>query len=602
MSAPRDLRRILGGLALGVIASACTVGDPPPVPGLECEGDGLIGCVDESEVRCVEGVAVSRACDDVCIAGRGCLRCAPATAWCEDDRTLSLCDAEGAAISQRTCEGDQRCVGTRCADLCGEAAARHDYAGCEYVAVPLANPQLRSGFSFAVVLANPSELTAHAVIEGGELAEPIVRDVAPWATEIVTLPWIDELSGVGAPTGGGRSALRAGGAYWVRSDIPVLASQWSPLEYRLAPAACDTPPACFSYTNDASLLVPIHALGASHHVMSFVPLAFELPIAPDGEATYPVEAPGRGLFAIVAVEPGDTVVTVHPSAPLEDPSGARIEAGEAREFVLTRGDVLQLLAAVPRDATECTPVGRRRQCTAETLDPTGTRIESSAPVAVFSGHGCAHVPFDRPACDHLEEQILPDVALGHRYAIGRTLPLHERPSPNLLRVLSVADDNRVIFDPPIHPEVVLDAGEHVLVLQEMPVVIEGSGALLVAQLTTGMEYAPEAPATEGDPSMVLGAPIAQWRRGYVFPVPGTYTSAYASIVAPEGTEVTLDGEPLTGTPVRFGGFELHDVTLATDAAVHRLDASAPVGLTLHGYAPWTSYSLLGGLTVAPLVE
>lgn len=311
---------------------------------------------------------------------------------------------------------------------------------------------------------------------------------------------------------------------------------------------------------------------------------------------------GRGAFAVVATSPGRTEVAVTASAPLEDPDGGRIEAGETRSFTLEQGAVLELVAAAPRTEEECAPVGRRRQCASAALDPTGTRVEASAPVAVFSGHTCAYVPFDRPACDHLEEQILPDAVLGRRYVVGRLYPFHERPVPNYLRVLSVADDNVVRFDPPIHPEVTLDSGEHVLVEHEEPVIVEGSGPLLVAHLGVGMEHSREAPNDEGDPSLVLVPPVEQWRSTYVFQVPGTYTSAYASIVAPADTTIELDGVPLTTAPVTLGGFAMYDVALDPEASVHRLEASAPVGLTLHGYAAWTSYSHLGGLSVAPLVD
>ncbi|MDQ3036112.1 MAG: IgGFc-binding protein [Myxococcota bacterium] len=593
-----DWTRALAALAL---ATGCTGGDPgePPPSDLSCEIEGFLECIAQRELRCVDATVIARDCEHVCVEGRGCLRCEPESLSCEDAQTLAACDAAGEELERRACAAHERCVGTRCADLCGEAAARHDYAGCEYVAVPLANPQLRAGFSFAIVVANASAFSARVRVEGGALDAPITREVAPGATETIVLPWIDELSQLGGTTGGGRSALREHGAYWIRSDVPVLATQWNPLEYRLAHEACEDATACFSYTNDASLLLPLHALGAGHHVMSFGPVAFERPSL---DAPYGVEVVGRGLFSVVAVEPGETLVTVHASSPLEAPSGERIEAGTSRDFALAQGTVLQLVAATPRDAEECAPVGRRRQCTAPTLDPTGTRVSSERPVAVFSGHSCAYVPFDRPACDHVEEQILPDVALGRRYALGRTGPLHETAAPNLLRVLSIADGNRVRFDPPIAPELTLDAGEHVLVTQETPVVIEGSAPLLVAQLTVGMEYSAEDPASEGDPAMVLGAPIEQWRRSYVFSVPGTYTSAYASIVAPAGTRVRLDGEPLEGEPTRVGDFEFHDVPLETAAAVHQLEADAPIGLTLHGYAPWTSYLHLGGLTVAPLVH
>jgi hypothetical protein len=543
-------------------------------------------------VRCVAGQLSARACEHVCLEERGCARCVPGELACEDDRTATACDADGAVLTRQTCDASERCRGGRCLDLCGAAAARADYVGCEYWAVPLATPQLAPGFSFAVVLANASDFTAEVVLEGGALAHSLVREVGAGATEVVVLPWIDALSQIGEREHGGRSALVAGGAYRIRSDVPVLATQWSPLEHRLPHARCETA-SCFSYTNDASLLLPTHSLGRAHTVTSFGLLAFQ-------EASTVVV--GRGLFAIAATHEGETTVTVHPSAPLEDPTGARIEVGEARSFTLSQGDVLQLVAATPADDEECAPVGRRRQCSAPSFDPTGTFIEASQRVAVFSGHACAHVPFDRPACDHLEEQLLPDAALGRRYVVGRTIPLHQREAPNLLRVLSVEDGNVVRFEPPIAPELALDRGEHVLIEQSVPVRIEGTGAMSVAQLAVAMEYWPEAPSTEGDPALVLVAPLEQWRSAYVFHVPGSYTSAYASIVAPAGTAVRLDGELVRGGFSALEGYDFYELALDTAARVHRIDADAPLGLTLHGYAPWTSYAHLGGLTVVPLVE
>jgi hypothetical protein len=34
-------------------------------------------------------------------------------------------------------------------------------------------------------------------------------------------------------------------------------------------------------------------------------------------------------------------------------------------------------------------------------DLTGSTIEADHPVAVYVGHDCTNVPFDRVACDHL---------------------------------------------------------------------------------------------------------------------------------------------------------------------------------------------------------
>ena len=46
-------------------------------------------------------------------------------------------------------------------------------------------------------------------------------------------------------------------------------------------------------------------------------------------------------------------------------------------------------------------------------DLTGSIINADQPVAVFGGHDCAYVPYDQAACDHLEEQLLPNETLGH---------------------------------------------------------------------------------------------------------------------------------------------------------------------------------------------
>ena len=57
-------------------------------------------------------------------------------------------------------------------------------------------------------------------------------------------------------------------------------------------------------------------------------------------------------------------------------------------------------------------------------DPTGTVIRSTQPIAVFSGHQCAQVPFGVTACDHLVEQVPPHVVWGRLFftvpVLGRT--------------------------------------------------------------------------------------------------------------------------------------------------------------------------------------
>ena len=56
-------------------------------------------------------------------------------------------------------------------------------------------------------------------------------------------------------------------------------------------------------------------------------------------------------------------------------------------------------------------------------DITGTLIRSTLPIAVFSGHRCAQVPYGITACDHLVQQIPPHVVWGRLFF---TVPVFRR--------------------------------------------------------------------------------------------------------------------------------------------------------------------------------
>jgi hypothetical protein len=566
------------------------------MPAPPCSPAGaVLECAGANELRCDErGEIVSTTCEHVCVEPAGCLRCEPSSIACADDRTLVECSADGAAASERACGPSERCVGARCADLCAEARARADYLGCEYWGSPLPNPLLPpEGFSFAVAIANGHAFEANVEISSG--GSSVATAVVPGGeTSVIPLPWIEALS-----RRSDRTAIVPNGAYRIVSDVPVTVTQWNPLEYRSTDAdRARGEWRCASETNDASLLLPVHALGTSHLAVSFAPLAFERA----GVEPYGAELAARGNVVVVATEPGTTNVSITASAPLEGLEGeARIEPGETRSYTLAQGDALSLLVAEPRDEAECEPVGRRRQCSGAPLDPTGTSIDSDRPVAVFSGHECANVPFDRRACDHLEEQLLPVGALGRSYLFAPHYPFDRDAGVNLVRVISAAAGNTIRFEPALHAEVTLDAGAWVELMTSEPLRITGSGKLSIAAYSVGGEFDLTGPPAAGDPDLVLVAPEEQWQSSYLVLVPGSYTSAFATLIAPEGATVSVDGAALSEATA-FGAYRVFHATFDAAAAVHRIEASAPVAATLHGYAPWTSYMHLGGLRVAQIPE
>ncbi len=306
------------------------------------------------------------------------------------------------------------------------------YLGCSYLAVPLANSQLDSSFTYAVVLANPQSYAVAATVTGGALASAKQVTLAPRGqsgdVQTVELPWVTALlqkrtqcyqSGASEPLDCmARSSLAPSGAYQITSDGPIAAYQFNPLRY--VQTLINTK---YSYTNDASLLLPEVALGKHYLAVTYGNWSNET-LGPYSEDVTLV----HGGFVAITGTVDNTTVTVQLSATVYDPfNESQVLAPGTHDFMLDRGDVLQLVGKL------------------EGEDLTGTRIVASSPIAVFVGHDCTRIPDGRPACNHLEEQLLPQQTWGTSYAVS---PLRVRASDevSVVRILSQHGDNQLVFD------------------------------------------------------------------------------------------------------------------------------------------------------------
>lgn len=576
-----------------------------------CEGTSAITC-DEggqitSRVECAD-------MGQLCVAGQGCVVCTPGTIRC-DGETVLRCNADGSAETRgETCDaaaGD-RCSAGGCAPLCEQAVAERSYLGCEYVAVPTVNNELDAVFSFALVIANPQLVPAIVTIARGEdFAQTVI--VGPNALEVVVLPWVDALrrpTVTTATTLSFHSARVEDGAYRVRSDVPVTVHQFNPLSY-LALEDCATgfDPApsdgqCNSYTNDASLLLPVHALTGSYLVMSR---------ATHYVATSTGEGGSPGFVAIVNTDETPALVTVRTrSYVLASPDGS-IEAhapGDTFEVTIAPGEVVELLSDIPDGcpvAMEPDPrTDEIRYCdVGSDYDLTGTEIISNQQLAVFSGHNCAFVPYDKWACDHLEEQIFPAEVLGT--SAVSPLAYQQRGEPNLLRVVSASDGNTITFSPAPEegPEtIVLDRGEHVEVTVQRATRVTGTAPILAARFFVGQDYAglgTSSSGAPGDPSMGLLVPDAQWRNQYVFLAPDTYSDTYIDVIAAMGARVELDGQVI-GTLREATGTSVTTATIAIRPGVHRLTSPLPIGAHVYGFGSYTSYLAPAGLDLREIAD
>lgn len=567
---------------------------PPPVcerPGTTCIRDVAWEC----DERGPTGSPVDCAAEGLrCAEGFGCRACVPGQVQCAGE-TVQVCDPDGSGYATgETCDpaAGERCSAEGCADLCAQAAEERSYIGCSYWPVTTSNSQIAPEFEFALAIANPNLVPALVIVERGA-SEAARVTVGPGALEVLPLPTLAALHRAGT-----QSARMLDGAYHVVSDVPVVVTQFNPLEYRLA-RDCDElrdptrDDACFSFTNDASLLLPDTVLTGSYVVASRPTFM----VAQDG-----TPLGGSGFAALVGIDeepmPIEIVSSAHIAASA-DGSFAAMAPGESRTLTLARGEVLQLATLVPETCpgtveTETISGTTLSYCDAGTdYDLTGTIIRSNGRVAVIAGHDCSFVPFNRWACDHLEEQLIPVESLGTSVLVGAPQPVRREPS--LVRIVSAADGNVVTLQP-LGEEVLLERGEYYELEITADVRVEGTGPVLVAQFLVGQDYfgLGTGASGNGDPAMGLAVPEAQYRSSYAVLTPSTYERSYIGVIAPTDLRVVLDDGVVTGWTVIEGtGFS--SARVRVEGGVHRLDAALPFGVSVYGFGRYTSYLVSGGL-------
>lgn len=244
-------------------------------------------------------------------------------------------------------------------------------------------------------------------------------------------------------------------------------------------------------------------------------------------------------------------------------------------------------------------------------DLTGTAIKASHPVAVYSGHECANVPYYSSSCDHLVEQIPPVNVLGTCYVAAA---FAGRESGDYVRVVAVnpetyikvrcTESGKVRYNQAVGPysdgaffEFFITMDWHCTFETNKPaMVVQFSGA-------NQGEYF-------GDPFMVVHSDVQRLTNELPFysidSGVGSYHH-YINVVVPKEffntTAILLDEDPLSSyeyltEEVTFnscGSFVV--IRLAVSPGYHFLRHSSPeagLGLTVYGFAEDTSYGYSPG--------
>lgn len=531
----------------------------------DCAPDGSTRCEGPRFDRCVSGEWVPQeVCNGdtpSCDAILGCIACQPGALTCRGDEVWA-CASDGSAEEFSVDCAPSQCHDGLCGTACDVAEAQMGYLGCRFLAVSTLNTNLDPAFheDFAVVIGVPADGEAATVNVRRDSVLVAETTVLAGQSEAITLPMVAELQRPGSTFENAESTTVEGGAYEIHTDQPVAAWQFNPLHYDSDAGLLN------SHTNDASLLLPEHVLGQVHRALTMPTFAY----APFVQY--------RGFITVVGTEDGTTVdVQLGSDTAAGEPSAAT--AGSTISFTVNRGDVVQVLSGADADD-----------------DLSGSLVESTRPVAVFVGHDCTYLPIDQPACDHLEEMAFPVDTWGTAaVALAPAHPDTGLPARARYRVQARGAGVEVSFEPALVPPATLDAGAWLEFDTDADFAVLGTGPFQLAQWQLGQDAL--GATSGGDPAMTLLPPTSQWRERYDFLTPETFVSHWVALTAEPGAQLELDGAPITDGWGNVGGYGAVTLPLGAGPHVARSVNGERFGITVYGYAPYTSYSFPGGLNL-----
>ena len=545
----------------------------------------------------------------VCAPQLGCRPCSPGSTVCEGN-VVHECTSDGqvgGAVEECDISIGEVCANGKCGSACEIAEDQPSNLGCEFWAVDLDQQDYcgtlmcndPASAPWGIVLSNASEYPANITVElndapVGSPANPVVVEqvtVNPGDLRAMVLPTRELDCGVKPNDYMSPGTCLSSNAFRITSSSPIIVYQFNVFEN--------------AFSNDASLLLPTSALGRIHRVINW-PAGHPIPSTLPGTNETIID---RSYVTIVGTKP-NTVVTVKPSwrirgNPPIDPTPA------GGEIVVNLGpfDVLNLETD---DAT-------LQDDPATIADLTSTIVESSQPVAVFSGvestgaPGSVDVPeppggSESCCLDHLEDQMFPIESVGSKYVIPRS-PLRSSGSfrePDVLRFLGVAETATVTTNLPApYDSFVLEPGEVVTTWTQNDVIVDATKPVMIGQILVSQGHVDG--ASTGDPALTVFPPVDQFRTEYVILTPSSWTTNWVVIAVEVDADVTLDGSSTDGCTKEPSGV-LDGITYETrrcplSVGVHRLTSDGTAfGIVAYGYGSAGSYAFVGGADVKRIYD
>ncbi len=511
--------------------------------------------------------------------------CEPGSKTCSsDNKSLEVCNENGTAWKHDSnCsdfDPESSCKAGVCLTPCDYAAKIRSYEGCEFWAADLDNGDSDAqAAQYAIVVSN-THTSRNATVKIYNSSGVLKTEVVP-PLDLKAFP-LSPSNVIGS--------VKEKKAYRVVSDLPVSAYQFNPFTNELV------------YSNDASLLLPTHALGKKYVQMSLPQLNIASCSGFMGVCSCSDSGNYPSYFSVIASE-DNTTVTFKPTSPTRAGGVPAYSAGQQVAQVLNKYDVLQIETA---SGSGCSLSCSSFFCDCKTgcysNDLTGTIINSDKPVAVFGAHACNFLPANQWACDHVEHQLFPVETWGLEF-VG-TATSKRGKEPDWIKIVAVENGTNITFSPAVSgmSAITLNSGQsqffslnanggmtNFIIKSDKPIMV---GQFLSGQDSTGLGISAEA----GDPAFFLLTPTEQFRRDYVFLIPSTYANDFVNVVAPKDANITIDGTTNLNSN-SFSAVGDYRVTIlkTLNDGTHKIVSDKPIGIYVYGYSQYVSYAYTGGL-------
>jgi len=562
-----------------------------------CDEEGAFECLYGDYYECVGGAwTLVEECEYECYPPTGCVFCIPGETYCEGDVVME-CDLSGdSATPLIDCsEYGVECDDGECAfeDACEEALALKSNIGCEYWAADLDNSENfiddAAAGQFAVAVANiGSNGTAHVEvhINNAPQGDPLDLELIDQANieegqlKVALLPRRDvDGENITDHVDDGPQTWLSSRAFRITSDVPVVAYQFNTLDQQ--------------FSNDASLLLPTSGLGKDHVILGYPPHS-------------PLSTPGspktRGYITILGVVE-NTEVTVDVTAAVQAGEGVdEIPEGGSATFTIGPFDVLNLETKL---YTIAEMLGE------PSVDFSGSRINADQPVVVFFGTdmsmvGQSEVYSDSCCAEHIEQQVLPSVAMGQKFVVTHSAQRNSGTAEmDYYRIMAYENATVTTSLPSPNDTFTLAAGQyHDFFVNHGFTVETTDGYLHVAQFLVD---AGNTQAYIGDTAL-LYVPAVDQRRGiYVFTTGVGFAHNYAVVSMPEDTPAKIDGQDVNvvcdgpnydgemeSLPYESWTCEIEDGAHIVHSGASPDEADYPIGVLVYGYYSAGSYAYPAG--------